>query len=320
MKEKVSIIIPNYNRGYLIKDTLKSIKNQKYLNWECIVVDDRSTDNSKAIIQDYIKNDERYKLVERPLKKPKGANSCRNYGFELSKGFYIHWFDSDDLMTPDHIDKLVNAIRQNNVDFAVGDSINFVEGMRFGEKPYIFDRNRNKINPNNFGKQTIGWITDDFLGKREILENIQFNEKIKTDGDEYNFFTRLLHQNHNGIFLNEIITHRRIHEKALSNNSKLTKYEYNKKVATIKFLTFRDLEKYRSRELALWFLLGYMRYSYKIALEKHWPPFFLHGLLKIIKNITFITGLYYVLAIICARGFGKGYIFYKKATKNRSPY
>ena len=103
MRHLVSIIIPIFNRAHLIKETLNSILNQSYTNWECILVDDGSTDKTKETILKYCQNDSRISYFERPQQMLKGANSCRNYGFENSKGYYIQWFDSDDLM---HYDKL----------------------------------------------------------------------------------------------------------------------------------------------------------------------------------------------------------------------
>src|SRR5690606_4064975 len=115
---------------------------------------------------------------------------------------------------------------------------NFIEGKGLKGKPYNFDRQNSIINATNFGKQSIGWITDDFLGKREILKNLKFNEGIKTDGDEYNFFTQLLHENNKGVFVNKTLTYRRLHRQTLSNREGLSDMAYYNKVATIKYCTF----------------------------------------------------------------------------------
>src|SRR5690606_34265329 len=99
----ISIVIPTYNRAQFIAETLTSVKNQTYQNWECVVVDDGSTDNTIEIIQQFTASDDRFKLYSRPTNRPKGANACRNYGFEVSSGLYINWFDSDDIMAPTFI-------------------------------------------------------------------------------------------------------------------------------------------------------------------------------------------------------------------------
>ena len=73
----VSIIIPTYNRAHLISETLRSIKLQTYQNWECIIIDDGSTDNSAEVIAEFCAQDNRSQFFKRPQNQPKGANTCR---------------------------------------------------------------------------------------------------------------------------------------------------------------------------------------------------------------------------------------------------
>tara|TARA_R110000751_G_scaffold258164_2_gene357603 strand:- start:40 stop:957 length:918 start_codon:yes stop_codon:yes gene_type:complete len=94
----VSIIIPTYNRAHLIGETLDSVLAQTYTHWECIVVDDGSTDRTDKLMAEYVAKDSRFQYHHRSKDRLKGANACRNYGFELSQGEYIQWLDSDDLL------------------------------------------------------------------------------------------------------------------------------------------------------------------------------------------------------------------------------
>lgn len=96
----VSIIVPTYNRAHLIGETLDSVLAQTYINWECIVVDDQSTDNSEEVIAKYIKKDSRILYQKRPANKLKGPSSCRNYGVKKSIGEYVIFLDSDDILEP----------------------------------------------------------------------------------------------------------------------------------------------------------------------------------------------------------------------------
>ena len=82
MKPLLSIIIPTYNRAHLIEATLDSIKSQDFDDWECIVVDDGSTDNTPIVLANYVKEDGRFRYLHRPKNRKKGPNSCRNFGFE----------------------------------------------------------------------------------------------------------------------------------------------------------------------------------------------------------------------------------------------
>ncbi|AXT20754.1 glycosyltransferase [Flavobacteriaceae bacterium AU392] len=113
----ISILIPIYNRSHLIIETLQSIKKQIYENWECIIVDDGSTDNTIDICNDYTSDDSRFQIFSRPSHLKKGPSSCRNFAFSKALGDYIQFFDSDDVMHPEHLLKKRNAI--DTADFVV---------------------------------------------------------------------------------------------------------------------------------------------------------------------------------------------------------
>ncbi len=109
----VSIIIPTYNRAHLIGETLDSILAQTYPHWECIIVDDASTDSTAEIVEAYVLKDSRFRYYHRPTDRPKGASVCRNYGFELSEGDYLQWLDSDDIIGPNKIHVQLTALEEN---------------------------------------------------------------------------------------------------------------------------------------------------------------------------------------------------------------
>ncbi|MGB6269838.1 MAG: glycosyltransferase family 2 protein [Olleya sp.] len=113
----ISIIIPIYNRQHLLEETLQSITAQTYTHWECIIVDDGSTDNTVEVTDRLIKNDARFQLFQRPSDLKKGPSSCRNYAITKMKGDYIQFFDSDDVMHPEHLQLKMEAISNN--DFVI---------------------------------------------------------------------------------------------------------------------------------------------------------------------------------------------------------
>jgi glycosyltransferase involved in cell wall biosynthesis len=115
----VSIIIPTYNRSHFLLETLESVKFQNHKNWECIVVDDGSTDDTEKIVNNYISKDERFKYVKRPAHLPKGACACRNYGFSLAQGDYIQWFDDDDIMFDNYLSDRIRLFSKN-INFVIG--------------------------------------------------------------------------------------------------------------------------------------------------------------------------------------------------------
>jgi len=101
----VSIIVPCYNQSKYIRETLNSIIYQTYKNWECIIVNDGSTDNSESVIFQTIKEDNRFKYIKTPNL---GVVSARNTSIRNSSGIYIFPLDSDDTIHPNCIEYCIN--------------------------------------------------------------------------------------------------------------------------------------------------------------------------------------------------------------------
>jgi len=114
----VSIISPCFNRGNLVEDMIKSILNQTYTNWELLLVDDGSDESTIKLLMGYVAIDNRIHLIKR-TNEEKGACSCRNIGFEASKGDYVLFLDSDDFLSPYALSQRVDFLRKKNLDFAV---------------------------------------------------------------------------------------------------------------------------------------------------------------------------------------------------------
>ncbi len=111
---KVSVIVPTFNRAELLLETLESVRNQSFQDWECIIVDDGSIDNTKEIVSNIIAKDSRFQFYNKPEKYSKGASFSRNYGFELSKGKYIQWLDDDDLISENKLELQVLKLESIN--------------------------------------------------------------------------------------------------------------------------------------------------------------------------------------------------------------
>lgn len=310
----VSIIIPVYNRENLLPFTLNSIIEQTFIDWECILIDDRSTDGSFLMMEEYQKKDNRIKVYKRPLELRKGANACRNFGFKKASASYIKWFDSDDIMLPNHLEIAYKTLIDNNLDFVVTDTLNFDHDTNeFLGKTYNFDRIKAIVTAENFALMRIGWITDDFLGTRAIVENIKFNENIITDGDEYNFFVRLLHNSVNGVLINRVLTHRRIHNETLTGQNGEDTANYFNKIANIKYQTAKDLVVFNHIKLIRWFLSGYMRYSFMLANKNATIPFKYEAFKLICQYFSFFKGIVFLVALLMGRYFNKGYNVMKYA-------
>lgn len=107
----VSVITPAYNSSKTIADTIESVINQSYINWELIIVDDKSTDDTLAIVNDYMRVEPRIKLLT--LSENKGAGYCRNKAIELAIGRFIAFLDSDDTWHPLKLEKQIRYMLEN---------------------------------------------------------------------------------------------------------------------------------------------------------------------------------------------------------------
>lgn len=209
----VSIIIPTYNRAHLIAETLDSIIAQNFHDWECIIVDDGSTDNTYEFVNAYVQKDSRFKYFHRTDKYLPGGNGARNYGLDLAQGEYIVFFDSDDLMTINHLQVKYDLINSGDYNFAVTRTKYFNYSNKHIDKYYNYSTN--DITKENYILQKINWLTLDVIIKSTIAKNIRFNEKLKS-GQEYNYFSKLVCKTEKGVFLNKIVSLRRYHENSKS--------------------------------------------------------------------------------------------------------
>lgn len=115
MSELVSIITPTYNAEKFIGETLKSVQNQTYQNWEMILFDDASKDETVKIISDFAEKDSRIKLFK--LEKNSGNGFARNIALEKAVGKYIAYLDADDLWFPNKLEKQIEFLKENNLHF-----------------------------------------------------------------------------------------------------------------------------------------------------------------------------------------------------------
>ncbi len=119
LNKLVSIVLPIYNGEKYMRLSIESIINQTYKNWELIIIDDCSTDDTAKIANEYVEKDERIKYYKNEvnLRLPKGLNK----GFSLSKGCYLTWTSDDNLYLPNAIEKMVKTLQNQQTDFVFAD-------------------------------------------------------------------------------------------------------------------------------------------------------------------------------------------------------
>lgn len=216
----VTIIIPTFNRAHLINETLDSLINQTYLNWECIVVDDHSTDDTEEVLKKYTTKESRISFCKRPNEFPKGANSCRNYGFELAKGDFIKWFDSDDIMNPLFLEIQVKVLIENkDFDFC---ACRWVEFNLDGEIKEIYPTLTTENPIKDFFLDSHVFATPAPLWRKSFLNGKNlFNLKLFRS-QEADFHFRMLMFKPKYVYLeNFLFKVRRGHDSIHTNSNKL---------------------------------------------------------------------------------------------------
>lgn len=210
----ISIIIPTYNRATLVKETLVSIIAQTYTHWECIIVDDGSTDNTLEVLNSMASKDERFKIHQRPLNLKKGPNTCRNIGFEYSLGQWVKWLDSDDLLVKDALkinvensDRDVDVI-VSNVSLVDNESKKIIKQNTIKSSKLIEDYLINNV---SFYISGPLW-NKNFLKKRQYL----FDKDI-SNLDDWDFNLRMLYCEPKIVYIHESLIIYRRHLDSLSN-------------------------------------------------------------------------------------------------------
>lgn len=166
----VSIITPSYNSEKFISQTIESVLAQTYQDWEMLIVDDCSSDNSKKIIKEYTKKDNRIKLLQ--LEKNSGPAIARNKGIKEAKGRYIAFLDSDDLWLPQKLEKQIKFLYENSLPLTYSAYITIDEQgnelyLRKAKKHILW---HDMLKSNHIGNLT-GIYDSTVLGK-EYLEDM----------------------------------------------------------------------------------------------------------------------------------------------------
>lgn len=181
MNPIVSIIIPSYNRANFLRETLGSVLAQTYTNWECIVVDDGSSDNTFDIVSDYVLTDRRIVLKKRPLTFASGGCGARNYGLSIAKGHYVIFLDSDDLLIPECLQKRMEYLKLNVCEMLICHTGIFHD--KIGDSDFVW----NKLNANDttvtlinrFLNRDMPWSTTGVTWDIDFLKNINgWNEQL----------------------------------------------------------------------------------------------------------------------------------------------
>tara|TARA_B100000963_G_scaffold350135_2_gene360010 strand:+ start:10826 stop:11611 length:786 start_codon:yes stop_codon:yes gene_type:complete len=226
-KPKISIIIPNFNKGKYIEQAIKSLINQNYKNWKALIIDDKSTDNSKKILKKY-NSHPKIKIIF--LKKNKGPSYCRNLGIIKSKSNFIAFLDSDDFWPKHKLSTQVNFMVKNNLSFTFTDYISFYQNENRLKKIGV-SKVPNSFDFSSFIKNS-SINTSTIIIKKNLIKNIKFKNLMKHE--DYIFKCEIFKKN-KGLIARKCIqtfAHYRILKNSRSQNKFKSVYylwKYNKK-------------------------------------------------------------------------------------------
>lgn len=212
MKPKVTIIMATYNRADLIVETLESIVKQSFKDWECLIIDDGGTDNTKEVISFILESDERFNFYKRPKKYKKGLPGCRNYGLDLAKGDGIIFFDDDDIVHPQNLEICVEELSKQNVSFC-----RYLRNVFFDDFDYNFEFSKEYtsffvtksdvekllINELPFNSCAVMW-------HRSCFEENRFEEHLMY-AEEWELYSRILSSDIKGISIEKCLFFGRKH-------------------------------------------------------------------------------------------------------------
>lgn len=212
MKKKVTIIMATYNRNHFILESLLSIQNQTYSEFECLIIDDGGTDNTLEVITPVLNKDSRFKFLKRPENYTKGLPGCRNYGIDLAQGDYIIFFDDDDIVHPQNLELCTDELNKNTVAFC-----RYQREVFFNEFHYNFDYSKNyssfKVGVNDVGSiltHKLPFNSCAVMWKANCFEKNRFVEHLMY-AEEWELYSKIISSGFEGISINKCLFYGRKH-------------------------------------------------------------------------------------------------------------
>ncbi|ULC60565.1 glycosyltransferase family 2 protein [Flaviramulus sp. BrNp1-15] len=258
----VSIVVPCFNHAHFLNEALQSVLNQTYKNWECIIVNDGSPDNTEEVAINWCEKDNRFKYL---YKDNGGLSSARNAGIKISTGKYILALDADDILHKDYILKTLKILQQNP-DLAIVSSYRkfFVGNISNVTKTYEASGNtyrdlmfENVLMPSSIYRKAC-WV-----------EVGGYDESMTKGFEDWEFWISILKRGWKYKFVEEYLFYYR-----KSKNSMLIDTLKNHRITNMEYVFEKHneiyLKHFRNTKAYLFFLINFYRNSEiktKISLE-----------------------------------------------------
>ncbi|MBQ8294193.1 MAG: glycosyltransferase family 2 protein [Alphaproteobacteria bacterium] len=220
---KISIVLANYNNGIYLDDCLRSVAKQSFTDWECIVVDDGSTDDSKKIIRRWAKTDSRFKPL---FQKNSGVSAARNRGIERATGEWVAFLDSDDCFAPDALKILYTLGEQTNAGIVGGGGMRVPDEFKLGDDTptaYFVSPPFIMLHSNPVDIMKMFYLGEAYrfvwvwrrLFRRGLLEKIRFDEELYP-GEDTCFMLEILPHARRIVETKSIVVYHRMARTAVS--------------------------------------------------------------------------------------------------------
>ncbi|WP_339226565.1 glycosyltransferase family 2 protein [Oceanobacillus sp. FSL K6-2867] len=237
----ISVITPAYNAERFIGDTIDSVLNQTYSNWEMVIVDDRSTDNTTSIVEEYRKRDNRIKLIV--LEENSGSAVARNTAMENAKGRYIAFLDSDDRWLPEKLDKQLRFMQNNDIAFSFTKYVRILED---GTKTNAVSSTPESVNYDDLMKRCVIGCLTVMLDRDKVGHLKMVNIRTRQD---YVYWLTITKKGFLAYGLPEILAEYRLVGNSISSNKW--------KAAKRNWYVFRKIEK-QSLPKSIWYFAHYV--------------------------------------------------------------
>lgn len=215
---KISVIIPCYNQSEFLEETLKSVINQKYKNWECILINDGSTDKTIEIINKWEGKEPRIKSYS---KKNGGLSSARNYGLKYTTGDFIQFLDSDDVLDENKLSKSIQEFKKNKDAKIVITNYFHFQSLISKATPAYYNL---KIEYFNFERILFQWENTFTipihcaLFSASLFKTFKFPEELKAKEDWF-MWILMFSKYPVVIFIDKPLAYYRIHNNSMTNSN-----------------------------------------------------------------------------------------------------
>ncbi|GHA50422.1 glycosyl transferase [Salinimicrobium marinum] len=268
MNGKVLILLATHNRAHFIGATLDSIISQTYPNWECLVIDDNSVDNTMDVVSQYVRKDSRIFYHKKEKKYGARLPGTRNQGLDMAPDFdpeFLQFFDDDDIMHPKKLELQIESLNHNQETcFSLCSMKNFVSNSEIlGNERNVSSYRSNLTLGEAYLTSEVKLVAQVPVFRYSYVRNFRFDESLFFAEDWELFSKEFLRTNPKYNIVDNVLVYRRKHKNSMTENDD-SDYERRKASAIVKIKVFDYLKEHNihSRITLFYFSRKFLLYQY----------------------------------------------------------